>query len=99
MGMTLDEAIERYTRNAECERTHGDLQGCLEFRRLVEWLKDYKRLKEQEPKPGHWIAKAPQYDMLNPQYICSECGNAHTRTTSYCEMCGAKMIEPQESEE
>lgn len=46
--MILDEAIERYTNNAEYERTHGSLQGCLEFRQLAEWLKDYKRLKEQE---------------------------------------------------
>lgn len=36
--MTLNEAIERYTNNAEYERTHGSLQGCLEFRQLVEWL-------------------------------------------------------------
>ena len=48
--MTLDEVIERYTRNAEYERTHGSLQGCLEFRQLAEWLKDYKRLLEQEPQ-------------------------------------------------
>lgn len=48
--MTLDEAIKRYTRNAEYERTHGSLQGCLEFRQLAEWLKDYKRLLEQEPQ-------------------------------------------------
>lgn len=63
--------------------------------------KDFCPLKEiaQEPRKGHWIANAPQYDMLNPQYICSECGNAHTRTTPYCEMCGAKMFEPQESED
>ena len=47
--MTLDEAIKRYTNNAEYERTHGSLQGCLEFRQLAEWLKDYKRLLEQEP--------------------------------------------------
>lgn len=47
--MTLDKAIERYTSNAEHERTHGNLQGCLDFRQLAEWLKDYKRLLEQEP--------------------------------------------------
>lgn len=46
--MTLDEAIEMYTSNAEYERQHGNLQGCLEFRQLAEWLKDYKRLLEQE---------------------------------------------------
>lgn len=57
--MTIDEAIERYTHNAEYERTHGSLQGCLEFRQLAEWLRDYKRLLEQQPcaeaisKPDH----------------------------------------------
>lgn len=43
----LDEAIKRYTRNAEYERTHGNLQGCLEFRQLAEWLKELKHLREQ----------------------------------------------------
>jgi len=65
---------------------------------MVGTVKSIPPVKPQ-PKTGHWIANAPQYDMLNPQYICSECGNAHTRTTPYCEMCGAKMVEPQESEE
>ena len=46
--MTIDEAIKRYNHNAEHERTHGNLQGCLEFRQLAEWLNDYKGLKEQE---------------------------------------------------
>lgn len=45
--MTLDEAIKRYTNNAEYERTHGSLQGCLEFRQLAEWLKELKQLREQ----------------------------------------------------
>lgn len=47
--MNLDEAIDRYTNNAEYERTHGSLQGYLEFKQLAEWLKDYKRLLEQQP--------------------------------------------------
>lgn len=51
--MTLDEAIERYTSNAEYERTHGSLQGCLEFRQLAEWLKDYKRLLEYDDTLYH----------------------------------------------
>ena len=45
--MTLDEAIERYTSNAEYERTHGNLQGYLEFRQLAEWLKELKQLRKQ----------------------------------------------------
>ena len=47
--MTLDQAIDRYSNNAEYERRNGSLQGCLDFRQLAEWLKDYKRLLEQQP--------------------------------------------------
>lgn len=45
--MTLDEAIKRYISNAEYERTHGNLQGCLDFRQLAEWLKELKQLREE----------------------------------------------------
>ena len=45
--MTLDEAIKRYTDNAEYERIHGNLQGCLDFRQLAELLKELKQLREQ----------------------------------------------------
>lgn len=44
--MTIDEAIKRYTNNAEYERTHGSLQGCLEFRQLAEWLRELKTHRE-----------------------------------------------------
>ena len=44
--MTIDEAIQRYVDNAEYERTHGNLQGCLEFKQLVKWLKELKQLRE-----------------------------------------------------
>ena len=46
--MTLDEQITILEHNAEYERTHGNLQGCLEFRQLAEWLVELKQLKEQE---------------------------------------------------
>lgn len=46
MGITLDEAIARYKNNAEYERTHGNLQGCLEFRQLAEWLEELQKIKE-----------------------------------------------------
>lgn len=45
--MTLDEAIKTYESNAEHERTHGSLQGCLDFKQLAEWLKELKQLREQ----------------------------------------------------
>ena len=47
--MTLDQAIDRYSNNAEYERRNGSLHGCMEFKQLAEWLKDYKRLLEQQP--------------------------------------------------
>jgi hypothetical protein len=49
--MTIDEVIKRYNDNAKYERTHGNLQGCLDFKQLAEWLRDYKRLKEQSNVP------------------------------------------------
>ena len=45
MGMSIDEAITRYKNNAEYERTHGNLQGCLEFRQLAEWLRKYQKMQ------------------------------------------------------
>lgn len=45
--MEIDEAIKRFIDNAEYERSHGSLQGCLEFRQLAEWLEELKHLREQ----------------------------------------------------
>ena len=47
--MTIDEQIKILESNAEYIRKEGDLQGYLNFRQLAEWLKDYKRLLEQQP--------------------------------------------------
>lgn len=44
--MTLDKTIERFINNAEHERTHGNLQGCLEFRQLAGWLKELKEKRK-----------------------------------------------------
>ena len=82
--MTLDETIERYTRNAEYERTHGNLQGCLEFRQLAEWLKDYKHLREQTtwipvseklPKIADVYRVTRYYlkNVTNPKYLVDAC--------------------------
>lgn len=60
-----------------------------------------------EPKTGHWILADEQNkeDVENDNYrfICSECqcSDIHAKDTivPYCWKCGAKMVEPQESEE
>ncbi|MBQ7428358.1 hypothetical protein [Butyrivibrio sp.] len=46
MGITIDEAITKYKNNAEYERTHGNLQGCLEFRQLAKRLEKLQKIKE-----------------------------------------------------
>ena len=46
MGMSIEEAITKYKNNAEYERTHGNLQGCLEFRQLAEWLCKYQKIEQ-----------------------------------------------------
>ena len=44
--MTIDEQIKILESNAEFERKDGDLQGCLNFRQLAEWLKELKAHRE-----------------------------------------------------
>lgn len=44
--MALDEQIELLESNAEFEMKEGDLQGCLNFRQLAEWLKELKAHRE-----------------------------------------------------
>lgn len=94
--MTLDKTIKRFNDNAEYERTHGNLQGCLEFRQLVEWLKDYKRILSKQ-KVGKWLL----FDDESNSYCCSACNTAYTLIDGtpkdngykYCPSCGAKMEE------
>lgn len=45
----------------------------------------------ENQKIGHWIKNAPEWQNIDPPYICSECGNFHLRKTNYCDQCGAKM--------
>lgn len=54
-----------------------------------------------QPKTGHWRAVYQGDEIIN--YRCSECefGNTFGKRPYrmyYCPNCGAKMIEPQESE-
>lgn len=61
---------------------------------IMEWIEKHP----QEPKTGHWIKISPA-----KIYECSECGrNVMTRDIwayEFCHGCGAKMVEPQESED
>ena len=58
-----------------------------------------------QPKTGHWIQK-PKHevtewtglDNFTKVVICSECGEWKDHKSRYCPSCGAKMVDPQESE-
>ncbi len=74
-----------------------------DHRQLAEWLRDYKRLKEREPKTGYWEKTTDRYSYW---YRCSYCGERIPKNfwgnnyfSPYCPECGAQMVEPQESED
>jgi hypothetical protein len=52
---------------------------------------------EQEPKMGHWISYWDE-EARCYVYKCPECGNKQPFDTKCCWECGARMVEPQESE-
>ena len=65
---------------------------------IVDLLDDLPPITPQ-PKTGNWIENAPEYQNIDPPYICSECGNLHLRKTNYCDQCGCRMVEQQESDD
>ncbi len=73
-------------------------------KRTIETIME-QSLVTPQPKTGHWI-----YDYVSADghrvYHCSECGcylkPKHSEPLSsykWCSLCGAKMVEPQESED
>ena len=63
--MKIDEAIKRFIDNAEYERSHGNLQGCLEFIQLAEWLVELKHLREQTDPCGDIISRRAAVSVAN----------------------------------
>ena len=51
-------------------------------------------------KQGHWKSRESDGEVLPfyMRYECSECGETADKS-NYCPNCGAKMVEPQESED
>lgn len=79
--MTLDEAISHAEEVAEeqekyCPTPEGVVDNhkkCAEeHRQLAEWLKDYKRLKEEESSRAHQNQNKNKYDGLTPEIITAE---------------------------
>ena len=51
---------------------------------------------QPKPKTGYWIDREV-YDA--DRWKCSECGRTEQYKENFCPSCGAKMVEPQESED
>lgn len=48
-------------------------------------------------RTGHWI-KISECPSFTHRWECSSCGCCHRALYDFCPSCGAKMVEPQESE-
>lgn len=95
-------------------KTLDDMNNVLDVDRTVanykELLKEcYEVLppvNPQEPKTGHWIKEKSVYGWDGKSYQCSKCCRSihldleveDLNDYPFCH-CGAKMVEPQESEE
>ena len=62
---------------------------------MIRWVRNLPSVTPQEPRKGHW-KDIPKYKDIAWQ--CSECEHFTTMKHNYCPKCGAKMVEPQESE-
>lgn len=46
MGMTIDEAIEKYKNQAEWEHSHNNMDYCEEYEQLAKWLEKLQKIQE-----------------------------------------------------
>ena len=70
----------------------------------IDAIREMPSVTPQEPKTGHWIGIDEE---LHEDYECDKCGyvvstysaniEPHTEY-KFCPNCGARMVEPQESE-
>ena len=86
--------IDRYIEKVQSTGAKDDF---ISFSELV--VKQLPSVTPQ-PKTGHWVEHGVKEGFLIEKYTCSECDYySGNRTTNFCPNCGAKMVEPQESEE
>lgn len=94
VGIKMDNLISRQAVLDTIDSYMSHHMGLLDLKLFVTELPPVT----PQPKVGHWIENAPEYQNIDPPYICSECGNLHLRKTNYCDQCGCRMVDPQESE-
>lgn len=85
--------------NSYNEDVTGDSYICYEE---AEYEIENLQSVQLKTKTGHWIKSTNDYNATS--YMCSECGHwhplhNHSLGFRYCNWCGVKMVEPQESED
>ena len=95
--MTREEA-KRYL--IEISYTFGSMSIEYLTEKDGEKMREAIETLEQEPETGYWILKGKGDGFKN--WNCSKCGmlvrNSQKPWYKHCPNCGAKMVEPQESE-
>jgi DNA-directed RNA polymerase subunit RPC12/RpoP len=71
--------------------------------RLIRYIKELPSVTPQEPKTGHWMGDSYGYICSNCEHSLNDLAQSMDYISfskpKYCPNCGARMIEPQESEE
>jgi hypothetical protein len=94
----LEQESQTFKWCTDCKEYDQEKHCCHRYSKVI---KDTVAEIRQELKTGHWVGidEYPHED-----YECDNCGfihtfiDGHTAQYNYCPNCGAKMVEPQESE-
>lgn len=95
-----DEVVSRQAAlNSLIDNTHLDGYDLAE---ALDAIENKEKLPSVTQKSGKWIALENRFE-LGDRVKCSECGQVFVVgddvSRNFCPNCGAKMVEPQESEE
>ena len=89
--------------DADCEYSKKQrfvMCGACNLGTAIETIEDMPSVTLTE-RTGHWIEHPHECgeNWEYPKYECSECSECEESDSDYCPNCGARMVEPQESEE
>ena len=110
----VNRLICEYRDDATETGNERDLERAYGANAVGELISELPSVTPQEPKTGHWIERHDDWGngiITDRRYKCSVCHGKHTDPETgewhevfdykypFCPNCGAKMVEPQESEE
>ena len=96
MGTTIDCISRQVVIDLMMQKWGENFNGDDAMQESIDAIREMPSVTPQEPKTGHWITKPHVYGVT----YCSECDfELKIDNTNYCPNCGAKMVEPRESEE